>query len=69
MNAKNFYEQIARHCGISTEKVRQEIQVAIIKAYTNPERDADTLRAQSQVPRKDNIPTPEELILYLQKQI
>lgn len=69
MDTKDLYEQIAKHYGVDAEEVRAEIQAAITDAYTDPQRDADVLKAQSQVPSQGEIPTPEELILYLQEQI
>lgn len=68
METKELYQKIAKHYGVSCDEVEQEIKAAITAAFTNPQNDEQIKRAQQQIPRKDEVPTPEELMLYLYKQ-
>lgn len=58
MNRK-ILKKIAKEHGVTVEEVRRDMQEAINEAYKNP-----TTEAQS-VPRKGDVPTPEEFIKYV----
>lgn len=69
MNMRKIYRKIAKENGVSVQEVRREMQAAITEAYTDPLNDNEITKAyQKQVPRKGEIPTPEELIRYLSGQ-
>lgn len=68
METKELYQKIAEHYGVSCDEVEREIKAAITAAFTNPQNDGQIKLSQQQVPRKGEIPTPEELMLYLCKQ-
>lgn len=68
MEIEELYRKIAKHYGVSCDEVEREIKAAITAAFTNPQNDARIKHAQQQIPRKDEVPTPEELMLYLYKQ-
>lgn len=69
MEPKELYQKIAEHYGVSCSEVEREIKLAIADAFTNPQKSEQITRAQQQVPRKEEIPTPEELIFYLYEQL
>jgi len=62
MNRK-LLRKVARKHGVSLREVREEMQIAINHAYKNP-----TVQAQS-VERKDETPTPEELVNHVVRKI
>lgn len=65
MSMRNIYRKIAKKYGVSTQSVKEEMQTAITGAYTDPSnKDGITNVYQSQIPAKDEIPTPEEFIRY-----
>ena len=45
-------------------EVKQDMQEAINTVYTDPDRNLINIKAQNAVPRKGDIPTPDELIRY-----
>lgn len=65
MGMRKIYRKIAREHGVSVEEVKEDMQAAIAAAYGNPPKDGGITAAyQRQVPRKGEIPTPEEFIRY-----
>lgn len=69
MSMRKIYRKIAKENGVSAKEVRQEMQAAIKEAYTAPRNNNPITKAcQNQVPRQNEIPTPEELIYYLSSQ-
>lgn len=69
MNMRKIYRKIAKENGVSVQEVRREMQAAITEAYTDPLNNNEITKAyQNRVPRKGEIPTPEELIHYLSGQ-
>lgn len=69
MNMRKIYRKIAKKNGVSVQEVRREMQAAITEAYTDPLNDNEITKAyQNRVPRKGEIPTPEELLRYLSSQ-
>ena len=63
MGMRKIYREIARKNGVSVREVKKDMQAAITAAYKNPPKDGGVIAAyQRQVPRKGEIPTPDELI-------
>lgn len=70
MSMRKIYRKLARENGVSVQKVKNDMQEAITEAYRNPPNDGGVIAAyQRQVPRKGEIPTPEELIKYVVKKV
>lgn len=66
MDMRKIYREIARKNGVSVRDVKKDMQAAITAAYKNPPKDGGVIAAyQRQVPRKGEIPTPDELIRYM----
>lgn len=61
---RKTYRKIAKKYGVSVAEVKRDMQEAINAAYTNPNADFATFKAQRAVPRKGDVPTPDELIDY-----
>ena len=68
MSMRKIYRQIAKKYGVSVQEVKQEMQAAINEAYQGS-TDKITTAYQQQVPRKGEIPTQEELIRYISKEV
>lgn len=68
MNRKT-YRKVAKRHGVSVAEVKQDMQVAINAAYTDPDRNLINIKAQNAVPHKGDIPTPDELIDYVAAKI
>lgn len=61
------FEKIARKEGISVDEVRQEIQKAIVDAMQS---DDPAVQAYwRKIKFKGKKPTPEEVVLYIAKQV
>ncbi|PWM50788.1 MAG: hypothetical protein DBX60_08510 [Bacillota bacterium] len=70
MRMKKILKQIAKENGVTVKEVREEMQMAITMAWTNPPKDGGVTAAyQRRVPCKGEIPTPEELIRYAAAEI
>ncbi|MCD7964316.1 MAG: isoaspartyl peptidase/L-asparaginase [Clostridiaceae bacterium] len=70
MNMRKVYRKVAKEYGVSVKEVKRDMQEAITAAYQNPPQDGGVIAAyQRRVPRKGEIPTPDELIHYAVKQI
>lgn len=70
MSMRKIYREIARKNGVSAKKVKEDMQAAIAAAYRNPPKDGGVTAAyQRQVPRKGEIPTPEEFIRYAAEKV
>ncbi len=66
MGMRKIYRKIARENGVSARQVKADMQEAITVAYKNPPKDGGVIAAyQRQVPRKGEIPTPEEFVRYM----
>ncbi len=65
--AENTIGKIAEREGVSTEYVRKQIQIAMINGLCSTD---PTIKAfWTAVPREKEIPTPEELIIYVSEAI
>lgn len=60
---RSIIRKISKENGVSVEEVRREMRFAIEAAYGNPNAEALT------VPRKGDVPTPEEFIDYCAQMI
>ncbi len=60
-------EKVAQKEGISVEEVKREIAMAIAAAYSNP--DPKIQRRWNDIPCKGDVPTPEEVITQLSKEV
>lgn len=70
MNMRKIYRELAKKHGVSVKAVREDMQVAITEAYTNPLNDNEITKAyQSRIPCRGEIPTPEEVVEYLAAQV
>jgi len=63
MNRK-IYRKLSKKHGVTVAEVKQDMQEAINTVYTDPDRNLINIKAQNAVPRKGDIPTPDELIRY-----
>lgn len=63
MNLDSIYQELAIKYGLSAEQVKSEMQKAIQSAYAEPGIEA------ARVPRTGDIPTIEELVDYICKQM
>lgn len=63
MSNRSIYRKIAKQNGISMKEVKIEMQAALEYAFTS--NDDSIIKAyQEQVPRRGEVPTPEEFIKY-----
>ncbi len=69
MSMRKIYRKIAKKHGVSVSKVRDDMQCAIDKAYGSAPDDGVTKAYQSKVARSGEIPTPEEFILHMAKDL
>lgn len=65
--ATKAFEQIAARDGVSVEKVRNEIQMAIDAGFASP--DLAVQKHWSNMNYRGEKPTPEEVVLHLAKQV
>lgn len=68
MNKKSIYRKVAKEYGISIHEVKQEMQAALDHTYRNTPDDGITGVWQNKVLRKGDVPTPDELLRYAQKE-
>lgn len=62
-NFNDVLKVIAEQNLTTPEDVLKEIQLALDEGYNNP--DPDVQKQWSQIPCKNDRPTPEEVIIYL----
>jgi len=60
---RSIIRKIAKENGVSIAEVRREMQAAINETYKNPNA------AALAVPRKGDVPTPEEFIVYVAQRV
>ena len=61
--AKKALKKLARREGVSEERVRHEIEIAIAEAMKSSEPQAQAFWRT--IPHKGEQPTPEEVIVYI----
>ncbi|MDR1409600.1 MAG: sporulation initiation factor Spo0A [Oscillospiraceae bacterium] len=62
----HIFERIAAEHSTTVEEVRREIEAAIQAGFNNP--DPKVQAQWAKIPRKGDIPTPDELITYVVRQ-
>lgn len=65
--AENAIRKIAERDGVSTEYVRKQIQIAMLNGLCST--DPKIKAFWDAVPCEKDIPTPEELILYISEMV
>lgn len=65
--AENAIKKIAKQEDVSTEYVRKQMQIAMINGLCSADPKVKAFWAS--VPREKEIPTPEELIIYISENI
>lgn len=65
--AENAIKKIAKQEDVSTEYVRKQMQIAMINGLCSTDPKIKAFWAS--VPREKEIPTPEELIIYISETI
>lgn len=66
-SARRAIEGVARKEGLTVEEVRASMMEAIEEAFSNP--DPIIQARWAQIPCEGEIPTPEELIIWVGKQL
>lgn len=66
MNGKQAIQEVAKRNGVSVREVRREIMFAIRTAAAST--DPRSRAAFDAIPRKGDLPTPEEFIEYTAQQ-
>lgn len=69
MSMRKIYREIARKNGVTTDEVKREMQEALEHAYKNTPNDGITGAYQNRVPRRGEVPTPEEFVRYAASQL
>ena len=64
MNMKKLYRELADKYGVSPEEVEKDMSNAISYAWNNPNTN-NVKNCQNKVPREGEIPSNQELILYI----
>lgn len=62
-NYTHIFERIAAEHNTTVEEVRREMEIAIRAGFDNP--DPEVQAQWAKIPRKGDIPTPDELITYV----
>lgn len=62
----HIFEQIAAENHTTVAEVRREMEITIRAGFENP--DPEVQAQWAKVPRKGDIPTPDELIRYVVRQ-
>lgn len=65
--AENAIRKIAERESVSTEYVRKQMQLAMINGLCSTDPKVKAFWAA--VPRENEVPTPEELIIYISETI
>lgn len=69
MANRKLYRKIAKENGVSHKEVKREMQLAIEYAYKNNQDNAEIKAYQNKVPHKGEIPTTDEFINFMVKEI
>lgn len=65
--AEGIYAQIARQHGITVDEVKKEIKLAMLAGMCN--QDPAVQNKWNAIPHDGDVPTPEELLIFLTGQI
>lgn len=66
-DAKRAFQRIAAKEGVSVEEVRKQIKLAMLTGMCNP--DPKVQAYWKQIPHKGDVPTPEEVVVFLTKEV
>lgn len=69
MSMRKIYRKIARENGVTLADVRKDMKEAIDFGYNHCPNNGITAAYQNRVPRKGDVPTPEEFIRYAAAQV
>lgn len=69
MSNRSTYRKIAKKHGVTAKEVKQDMQDALNFAYNNPKNNDVIVAYQNQVPRKGDVPTPDEFINHATKKL
>ena len=58
---RKIINQVAKKHGVTAAEVKRDMQHVINSAFVNPTKTAQA------IPKKGNIPTPDEFITYFQR--
>lgn len=64
MNMRKIYRQVARKHGVSISEVKKEMQHVLNVTFSTPVNDGVTELYRSKIPRKADVPTPQEFLTY-----
>lgn len=65
--AENAIRKIALREGVTVEYVRKQMQIAMINGLCSS--DSDVKAFWDSIPREKEVPTPEELIIYISEMV
>ncbi|HHY27929.1 MAG TPA: sporulation initiation factor Spo0A [Desulfitobacterium dehalogenans] len=65
-NFTHIFERIAAEHNTTVEEIRREIETAIQVGFNHP--DPKVQAQWAKIPRKGEMPTPDELITYIVRQ-
>lgn len=69
MEIQKIYEELAKKYGITAAEVEAEIQRLLTDAWLKEEKTEADRAWQEKVPRKGDVPTPEEFICFIVKSL
>lgn len=69
MSSRSIYRKIAKENGVTVAEVKHDMQEALDHAFKNQPQDGVTKAYQDKVPRKGEVPTPEEFIRYAANEV
>lgn len=65
--SEQIYKQIALKNGVTVEEVKTQIKLAMVVGMCNQSPEVQAKWAE--IPHDGNVPTPEELLIYLTTQL
>ncbi len=69
MSMRTIYRKVAKKHGVTAAEVKREMQAAIDCAYRKPDKTETEKSFQKRVQAQSEIPTAEELICFLAKEV
>lgn len=69
MNIKSIYRKIAKRHEITIPEAISQMQAAIDYAYQNLNQSENQTEKQKSIPSKGDIPTPDEFIKHVAKEV
>ena len=65
MNWNQICERIGQAHGVSAEEVRREMEAALDAAWNRTDKTERMADLQREIPREQEVPSPEELVVFL----